>query len=198
MNTTNPKSARSSSRRLSFAANAASLFFIGVGLAFGEEVQNPARPEPGDPPTEISAKSNAESEVKLVTERFGRPRPDKLLWSVDPAVCKRFEPTGFGDQIVRCGDYTLLSNEGLYWSCEEDQDTSKDMQASVILFQGEPRVFVTRGYQFSKFSYDAARKVLNFRYWTGVQGDDQIVEITKILSGEKIQIKTRSKSTKDD
>lgn len=165
-----------------------------------ETIAKPAQASPAhpNPPTEIFAKSNAESEVKLVTERFGRPSPDKLHWSVDPAVCKKFEPTGFGNEIVRCGDYTLLSNEGLYWSCEEDQDTSKDMQASVILFQGEQRVFVARGYQFSKFNYDAARKVLNFRYWTGVQGHDQIVEITMHLSGEKIQIKTQSKSTKDD
>jgi len=200
MNAMNPNftSTHRPARRAPILATAASLLL--APCLFAETIAKPApaRPEPGNPPTEIFAKSNAESEVKLVTERFGRPRPDKLHWSVDPAVCKKFEPTGFGDQIVRCGDYTLLSNEGLYWSCEEDQDTSKDMQASVILFQGEQRVFVARGYQFSKFNYDAARKVLNFRYWTGVQGDDQIVEITMNLSGEKIQIKTRSKSTKDD
>lgn len=185
-------------RRATLLTTAMSLLL--TPLLFAETVAKPepASPEPGNPPTEVFAKSNAESEVKLVTERFGRPQPNKLHWSVDPAVCKKFEPTGFGNEIVRCGDYTLLSNEGLYWSCEEDQDTSKDMQASVMLFQGEQRVFVARGYEFSKFNYDAARKVLNFRYWTGVQGADQIVEITMNLSGEKIQIKTRSKSTKDD
>jgi hypothetical protein len=183
---------------MSIPSTAASLFFIAACLACGEEARQPANPEPGNPPTELFAKSNAESEVKLVTERFGRPQPNKLHWSVDPAVCKKFEPTGCGDQIIRCGDYTLLSNVGLYWSGEENQDTSKDMQSSVLLFEGEQRVFVARGYDFSKFNYDAAKKELNFRYWTGVQGHDQIVEISMNLSGEKIQIKTRSKSTKDD
>ena len=76
------------------------MFFFAACVACGEEVQDPARPEPGNPPTEIFAKSNAESEVKLVTERFGRPVPNKLHWSVDPAVCRKFEPTGFGDQII--------------------------------------------------------------------------------------------------
>ena len=192
--TLDPNSTHTTARQAPFFAAALSLLLVPCLTA--QTVATPPQPGSERPPTEIFAKSNAESEVKLVTERFGRS--DKLHWSVDPAVCKKFVPTGFGNQIVRCGDYTLLSNEGLYWSCEEDPDSSKDMQASVLIFKGEQRVFVARGYQFSKFNYDAARKVLTFRYWTGLMGDDQIIEITVDLSGEKIRIKTRSKSTKDD
>ena len=197
MRTMSSRSAHSLSRCIRVPASAAAMLFIATCLACGEEAQDPARPEPGNPPTVIFAKSNAESEVKLVTERFGRPYPNKLHWSIDPAVCRNFEPTGFGDQIIRCGDYTALSNKGLYWSHEENQDTSQDMQASVLVFKGEQRAFVARGYQFSGFNYDAARKVLNFQYWTGLMGDEQIIEITMHLGGEAIQIQTRSKSTKD-
>lgn len=146
--------------------------------------------------TEQVVTSEMDADADWVTERFGRPRQE-LNWSVDPRVIKEFMPSGVGDQIVRCGDYTVLSNHGLYFSYEEDPDSSKDMLASVIIFKGDQRVFVARGYKFSDFHFDSARNVLKFDYWTGVMGDQQIVEFTIAFTSSPIRCSNRFFSTKD-
>lgn len=133
-----------------------------------------------------------------VKERFGRPTPNVLHWSVEPAVTKTFEPSGVFEQVIQCGEFTALSNYGLYWSGEGDTDDSKDMEASVVILKGQQRVFVARGYQFDKFNYDAPKKALNFRYWTGVQGDGQVVEFTLDFASGTIQPKARTLSTKGE
>ena len=147
---------------------------------------------------EQSAASRSDAGAPWVKERFGRPTPNVLHWSVEPAVTKAFEPSGVFEQVIQCGEFTALSNYGLYWSGEGDADDSKDMQASVVILKGQQRVFVARGYQFDKFGYDAAKKALNFRYWTGVQGDGQIVEFTLDFASGTLQPKARTLSTKGD
>lgn len=147
---------------------------------------------------EKAAASPSDAAAPWVEERFGRPTPDVLHWSVEPAVTKAFEPSGVFDKIMHCGEFTVVSNYGLYWSGEGDPDDSKDMQASVVILKGQQRVFVARGYQFDKFNYDAAKKTLNFKYWTGVQGDGQIVEFTMDFASGTLQPKTRTLSTKDE
>ena len=92
---------------------------------------------------------------------------------------------------------TVVSSHGLYWSGEENQDDSKDMQASVMIFKGEQRVFVARGYDFVTFNFDAATHALTFKYWTGVQGDKQLVLFTMALSSGVPQVETKFLSTKD-
>lgn len=193
MNTTNPNAAstRTHALRVPILAAAASLLLAPCLFA-----QTPATPPQGSAAQPTTSKPDAQAE--WVTEPCGRPSPNVLHWSIDPAVTKAFEPSGVGSQIVRCGDFTVLYNHGLYWSGEENQDVSKDMQASVVIFKGEQRVFVARGYVFNAFNFAAASKVLNFRYWTGVQGHEQITEFTLDLSGDAIQIKTIRRSTKDD
>lgn len=145
------------------------------------------------------ASASTEAKAPWVTECFGRPAPNVLHWSVDPEVTKAFSPSGVGDQIIRCGDFTVLSNHGLYWSCEESRDTSKDMQASVMIFKGEQRVFVARGYKFLDFTYDAAANTLGFKYWTGInKGDKEIVLMKISLSSGVPQIDTKFLSTESE
>lgn len=147
---------------------------------------------------EKAATAPSDAAAPWVEERFGRPTPDVLHWSVEPAVTKAFEPSGVFDEIMHCGEFTVVSNYGLYWSGEGDPDDSKDMQASVVILKGQQRVFVARGYQFDKFNYDDAKKTLNFHYWTGVQGDGQIVEFTMDFASGALQPKTRNLSSKGE
>lgn len=128
--------------------------------------------------------------------RFGRPSPGKLNWSLKPAVVTAFKPSGVGCRILRCGEYTLLYNHGLYWSDQEKPDDSHDMQASVVLFNGNQRLFVARGYKFSGFKYDVVKKTINLSHWTGVMGDKQIEELTLDVSGDRVRCTTRFFSTK--
>lgn len=147
---------------------------------------------------EKAAAAPSDAAAPWVEEQFGRPTPDVLHWSVEPAVTKAFKPSGVFDETIHCGEFTVVSNYGLYWSGEEDPDDSKDMQASVVILKEQQRVFVARGYEFDKFYYDDAKKTLNFHYWTGVQGDGQIVEFTMDFASGALQPKTRTLSTKDE
>ena len=132
-----------------------------------------------------------------VVTRFGRPDPHSANWSDQPEVARRFEPSGIGGEFHRVGDYTILHNSGIYWSGEKDQDDSKDMEASVIVFKGKSRVFVTRGYEFDEFQTDSKGQVFSFRYWTGVMGDGQIEYFNFDTTGDVLKITTHTKSTRD-
>jgi len=129
-------------------------------------------------------------------QRFGRPHPAKFKFSLDPEVVKDFMPSGVGVSIVRCGDFTVLKNHGLYFSNEGNPDTSRDMLASIIVFKGNERVFVARGYKFTEIRHDAAKKTIQFDHWTGVQGDKEIEEVILDVGGERLGCKTLSRSTK--
>ena len=129
-------------------------------------------------------------------ERFGRPHPAKLNLSLDAKVVREFLPSGVGTSVVRCGDYTVLKNHGLYFSNEDDPDTSRDMLASIIVFKGDHRVCVARGYKFAKVIYDPAEKTIQFDHWTGVQGDNEIEEVTLDLGGDRIGCEIQLRSTK--
>jgi hypothetical protein len=132
-----------------------------------------------------------------LSERFSRPLPDHLDWSADSKKAEAFMPSGIGYRILRCGDFTVLHNHGIYHSNEENPDTSHDQRASVIVFRGEQRAFVARGYKFSDFRYDAATASIKFQYWKGVMGSGQIEEVTLSLGRDGIECATHPASTKD-
>ena len=93
---------------------------------------------------------------------------------MDSQVIEGFLPSGIGSGVYRFGEYTVLHNHGVYWSAEDDPDTSRDMHASVVIFKNNRPVFVARGYQYSGFRHDRARNTFLFQHWTGAMGEDQI------------------------
>ncbi len=136
------------------------------------------------------------SPAKWVANRFGRPNPHSVYWSVQPEIVQNFEPSGIGAEIYRMGDYTLLHNTAVYWSHEEHQDVSHDMEASVMVFNGEKRVFVARGYHFDRFQANPKERTFFFRSWTGVMGPEQITEFNIDAAGDVLKVTTETKSSR--
>jgi hypothetical protein len=133
-----------------------------------------------------------------VKTRFGRVSPHPGYWTTDPERVGNFQPSGIGCQIYRIGEYTVLHNRGLYWSCEQNRDTSHDMHASVVVFRGKGRVFAARGYEFLTFHVDAGESAFSFQHWSGTMGDDQITCFDFSVTDGKLEVSTRKKSTKDE
>jgi hypothetical protein len=113
------------------------------------------------------------------------------LWSMDSETVQKFQPSGVGTQICRSGDYTILYNHGLYWSNEENPDTSQDMHASVIIFKGAKRVFVGRGYKYLEFQANPWENTFSFQHWTGTMGHNQITHYAFTVTDDALQLATR-------
>jgi len=113
-----------------------------------------------------------------LTERFGRLLPHPGFWSAVESDVLAFQPSGVGENVYRFGDYSVLHNHGLYWSSSDEPDTSKDMHASVMVFKGQDRIFVARGYRYFNFESDAGSNTFSFSHWTGLMGDEQMTTYT--------------------
>ena len=129
--------------------------------------------------------------------RFGRVSPHPGNWTMDAETVQEFQPSGVGSQIYRAGEYTILHNHGLYWSDEENQDTSHDMHASVIIFKDNKRVFVGRGYRYDNFQVDLRKSRFSFNHWTGTMGDNQITCFEFHTNEKELKLTTRKRSTKE-
>jgi hypothetical protein len=123
--------------------------------------------------------------------RFGRLSSHPGNWSMDSETVQKFQPSGVGTQICRSGDYTILYNHGLYWSNEENPDTSQDMHASVIIFKGAKRVFVGRGYKYLEFQANPWENTFSFQHWTGTMGHNQITHYAFTVTDDALQLATR-------
>ena len=138
-----------------------------------------------------------DAKMEWTQTRFGRMSPHPGNWTMDVKAVQDFLPSGVGAQIYRVGEYTILHNQGLYWSCEENQDTSHDMHASVIVFKDSKRVFVGRGYKYSDFQSNLKESTFSFQYWTGVMGDNQITCFDFNVVDDKLKLTIKKKSTKE-
>lgn len=96
--------------------------------------------------------------------------------SVDPRICAEFIPSGALETEIQHKGLLVRFYHGLYFSDEENPDTSKDQLASVIIYQDGNRVFVARGYRFGELGIKSLgfKSKLAFTHWSGVMGDKQI------------------------
>lgn len=137
------------------------------------------------------------AENAWLSERFGRLSPHPGYWIMDVRAVEQFQPSGVGLQVYTVGEYAILHNHGLYWSNEENRDSSKDMHASVIIFHNGQRVFVARGYNYSKFQTDPIGETFSFQHWTGTMGHEQLTVFQFRIRSEGLSVTTKKKSTKD-
>ncbi len=134
--------------------------------------------------------------------RFGRISPHPGFWSMNVEVVNAFQPSGVGCGVYRFNDYLILHNHGLYYGSEDPMEY--DMHACVMIFKGNQRVFVARGYRYNDFeakynpitSDHPGRFV--FKHWTGVMGDEQITVFDLTLDeADMLHVRTYELSTKD-
>ena len=99
---------------------------------------------------------------------FGTANKNKILNS--------FIPSGDSETSTRIKDWEILIRHGVYYSNEENPDTSKDKPASVIVYHLEndnkqPH-FAGKGYKFFLIKEpDTKQKPLFIvRYWSGAMG----------------------------
>lgn len=124
-----------------------------------------------------------------VTTRYGRVLPQGF-YSVEEKDCLRFVPSGKLDSTVQHGSLTIRIYHGLYYSSQENPDTSKDQQASVEVLNGDRRIFVARGYMFSEIGLDSKGYAtdIRFTHWTGVMGDEQVTVFSLRYRDAKVDL----------
>ena len=127
-------------------------------------------------------------EQAWLEERFGRPTAFTLKWTANPEEIERFQPSGIGCQILRCGEYTLLHNHGLYYSNEENPSAAKDQQASVLLFRENQPVFVARGYKFHDFMTSADHSKVVFFNYAGRGNDGGLRRVTLFTAEDPLRV----------
>ena len=110
------------------------------------------------------------SEDTWLSAENGRSR--SFFGSFKKEEIKQFVPSGRDPKNKTIGDYQITIYYPVYYSNEENPDTSKDKPASVtVSYKGEIQ-FVGKGYQFSliekpKTEYEP---LFIIRYWSGVMG----------------------------
>ncbi len=134
--------------------------------------------------------------------RFGRIAPHPGFWSMNAETVNAFQPSGVGCGVYRFNDYLILHNHGLYYDSPDSAEF--DMHACVMIFKGNQRVFVARGYQYDDFeakynpiTADQPGRFV-FIHWTGVMGDRQITVFELTLDeADMLSVRTYELSTKD-
>ena len=110
------------------------------------------------------------SENTWLSAENGRSR--SLFSSFKKEEIKQFVPSGRDPKVKTIGDYQITIYYPVYYSDQENPDTSKDKPASVIVsYKGEIQ-FVGKGYKFSliekpKTEYEP---LFIIRYWSGTMG----------------------------
>ena len=130
-------------------------------------------------------------------------RTNILFATKDPEKLKQFVPSGLfqGEQII--GNWKVILHSPVYFSNEENPDTSKDQPASAIVYSLTktknwiPR-FAGKGYKFSLIQTQEINNILFIlRYWTGTMGcsfiDFSFYPSVKVKN--QAQIEYRSTST---
>jgi len=142
--------------------------------------------------TEAQEKSLEDSWLE---RRFGRTGGEGHF-STDPHLLPRFVPSGVGWRIYQAGDVVILHNKALYWSHEENPDTSKDMLGSVLAYRGEELLFAARGYKFDDFVTDPDNSHIQFHVWSGVMGPQQIKQFQLDCSGKRLKCSVKLLGTR--
>lgn len=97
----------------------------------------------------------------------------KYLWgTTDPENLNQFVPSGRKAVEKTLGQWKILLRPPIFYSNQEDPDTSKDRPASAIVYYKEQAHFAGKGYKFSIMENPKTEKAPLFilRYWTGVMG----------------------------
>ena len=150
----------------------------------------------------------AKIEHNWLSSKTGRTKT--LFATKDPEKLKQFVASGLfqGEKIF--GDWKIILHSAVYFSNEENPDTSKDQPASAIVYSltetknWKPH-FAGKGYQFSLI---LAEKVKNpnrlfiLRYWTGTMGcsfiDLNFSSSIEAKNQPKIEYRSTKTVTKDN
>ena len=98
---------------------------------------------------------------------FGTTKPEKI---------QRFKPSGRSPEEKRIGQWRILLRHPVYYSNEENPNTSEDLPASVMVYKTfnkqEHLIFVGKGRTFSVIEHPAIEQAPPFilRHWSGVMG----------------------------
>ena len=99
-------------------------------------------------------------------------RTSSFFGSFKKEEIKQFVPSGRDPKKKTIGDYQITIYYPIFYSNEENPDTSKDKPASVtVSYKGEIQ-FVGKGYQFSLIEKPKTKyePLFIIRYWSGVMG----------------------------
>lgn len=110
------------------------------------------------------------SEKTWLSAENGRSR--SFFGTFKKEEIKQFVPSGRDPESQTIGDYHITIYYPVYYSNEENPDTSKDKPASAIVsYKGEIQ-FVGKGYKFSLIEKPQTKYKPLFivRYWSGVMG----------------------------
>lgn len=99
-------------------------------------------------------------------------RSSTFFGSFEKEDIKKFVPSGRNSERTIIEDYHITIYQAVYYSNEENPDTSKDRPASVIVSYKKEIQFVGKGYQFSLIKNLKTEYKPSFiiRYWSGVMG----------------------------
>ena len=118
-----------------------------------------------------------------------------LFGTMDKEKIKKFVPTGLGPEEKTFGKWKIVQYSPVFYSNEENPDTSKDKSSSVLVYKEGELYFVAKGYNFF-IEESPGDSDLDFilRYYPGVMGCSLIdIEFT-----EKAKVPfVRYRSTKD-
>lgn len=128
-----------------------------------------------------------------------QPAGRVFFGSADPEQMKRFTPSGEKPKIHKTGDWTIKIYPPVYYSNEENPDTSKDRPASVIVSYKGQSQFVGRGYMFEfiKSPKTKNKPLFLVRYWSGVMGC-QLIDISFKFPEKKPIVEYRSTRSMTD